>query len=62
VIKVESYNRTGKYWAAKTLLVNPSEAVAGTGWKLKGLRFDDFTLVADLTDDAGVVRVLTTRE
>ena len=61
VVKVETYNRPGKYWAAKSLLVNPGDAVAGTGWALKSLRFDDFTLVADMTDDAGVARVLTTR-
>jgi len=62
VIKVETYNRPTKSWAGKTLLVNPGEVLAGTGWSLKGLRFDDFTLVADLTDDAGVDRVLTTRK
>jgi len=61
VVKVETYNRPGKYWAMKSLLVNPGDAVAGTGWALKSLRFDDFTLVADMTDDAGVARVLTTR-
>jgi len=61
VVKIETYNRPGKYWAAKTLLVNPGDTVAGTGWSLKKLRFNDFTLVADMTDDAGVDRVLTTR-
>ncbi len=61
VIKVESYYRPGKSWVGKTQLVNPGETVAGSGWTLKKLYFDDFTLVADLTDDAGVARVLTTR-
>jgi hypothetical protein len=62
VLKVENYYRPGKSWVGKTLLVNPGETVAGTVWSLKKLRFDNFTLVADLTDDAGVDRVLTTRE
>jgi hypothetical protein len=61
-MKVENYDRATKRWAGKTLLVNPGQSVEGTGWSLKKLRFDDFTLVADLTDDAGVDRVLTTRE
>jgi hypothetical protein len=62
VIKIETYNRPGKYWAAKTLLVNPGDTVAGTGWSLNGLRFDNSTLAAEMTDDAGVARVLTTRD
>jgi hypothetical protein len=62
VIKIETYNRPGKYWAAKTLLVNPGDKVAGTGWSLNGLRFDNSTLAAEMTDDAGVARVLTTRD
>jgi hypothetical protein len=61
VINVETYNRSGKYWAAKTLLVNPGDTVEGTGWSLKKLRFDNFTLMADMTDDAGVDRILTTK-
>jgi len=62
VLKAETYNKEKKYWMPKTLLVAPGEAVAATGWTLKGLRFIDFTLVADVTDDDGVARVLTTRE
>jgi hypothetical protein len=62
VLKAETYNKEKKYWVPKTLLVAPGDAVAKTGWTLKGLRFIDFTLVADVTDDDGVARVLTTRE
>jgi hypothetical protein len=62
VLKAETYNKEKKYWMPKTLLVAPGEAVAATGWTLKGLRFIDFTLVADVTDDDGVARILTTRE
>jgi hypothetical protein len=62
MLKAETYNKERKCWLSKTVLVAPGETVAATGWTLKGLRFDDFTLVADLTDDDGVARVLTTRE
>jgi hypothetical protein len=61
VLKVENYYRPGKSWVGKTLLVNPGETVAGTGWSLKKLRFDNFTLMAEMTDDAGVDRILTTK-
>jgi len=43
-----------KAWIPRTVLTAPGEMVAGTGWSLKSLRFDDFTLVADVTDDDGV--------
>ncbi len=62
VLKVETYNREKKCWVPKTLLVDPGQAVATTGWTLKGLRFDNFTLVADLTDGDGAAQVLTTGE
>ena len=62
VLKAESYDRAKKAWIPRTVLTAPGEMVAGTGWLLKGLRFDDFTLVADVTDDDGVVRVLSTRD
>jgi hypothetical protein len=62
VLQVETYDRTKKAWVAKTALAAPGELVDGTGWSLKGLRFEKFTLVADLTDDDGVARVLSTRD
>jgi hypothetical protein len=62
VLRAETYDRAQKAWVGKTALTAPGEMVAGTGWSLKGLRFDEFTLVADVTDDDGVARVLTTRD
>lgn len=63
VLRVETYDRAKKMWVAgKTMLVAPGETVAGIGWTLKGLRFDNFTLVADVTDGDGAALVLTTRE
>ena len=61
-LRIETYDRTTKKWVAgKTSMAVPGQKVGGSGWSLKGLRFDNFTLVADVTDDEGVDRVLTTR-
>ena len=62
VIRVETYNRTKNVWISKTVLAVPGERVAGTGWSLNALRFNEFTLVADVTDDDGAARVLSTRD
>jgi len=62
VLQAEKYDRVKKAWVPRTLLTAPGEMVDGTGWSLKGLRFDNFTLVADVTDDDGVARVLSTRD
>lgn len=59
-VTVETYDRATKKWVGRApVLVKPGEKVAG--WSLKSLRFDDFTLVADMTGDDGVALVLTTR-
>jgi hypothetical protein len=61
-LRMETYDRTAKKWTAgKVTMAAPGQKVGGSGWTLKGLRFDNFTLVADVTDDEGVDRVLTTR-
>jgi len=61
-MKVETYDRAKKAWVALApVQTGPGEKVAGTGWQLRGLRFDGFTLVADVTDDDGVAQVLSTR-
>ena len=60
-LRVETYDRTQKKWIAKTVMAAPGRDVGSSGWTLNGLRFDNFTLVADLTDDDGVARVLTTK-
>jgi hypothetical protein len=59
--RIDTYDRASKKWIGKTAMAAPGQKVAGSGWTLKGLRFDNFTLVADVTDDEGVDRVLTTR-
>lgn len=61
ILKTEFYDRAKKMWIPKTRIVAPGADIPGTGWTLKALRFDDFTLVANLTDDDGVDRVQTTR-
>ncbi len=62
VLKSETYDRAKKAWIPRTVMTAPGEMVDGTGWSLKRLRFDNFTLVADVTDDDGVARVLSTRD
>jgi hypothetical protein len=63
VLRVEMYDRAQKKWiAGKTLLTAPGRGIGASGWTLKRLRFDNFTLVADVTDDGGVDRVLTTKD
>ena len=62
VVRVGKYDRSQKKWIAdKTVVAAPGRDIAKSGWTLKGLRFDNFTLVADVTDDEGVDRVLDTR-
>jgi hypothetical protein len=61
VFVVETYSRMKKAWVPRTIPTTPGEKVDGTGWSLTGLHFEKFTLTADMLDDDGVVRVLTTR-
>jgi len=61
-LKIETYDRALKKWVGKTSMAAPGQKVGSSGWVLKGLRFDNFTLVADVTDDEGVDRVLSTKD
>lgn len=61
-LRMETYDRTLKKWVGKTSMAAPGQKVGSSGWVLKGLRFDNFTLVADVTDDEGVDRVLSTKD
>jgi hypothetical protein len=60
-VRIDTYDRAAKTWVGKTTMAAPGQKIGTSGWTLKGLRFDNFTLVADVTDDEGVDRVLTTR-
>lgn len=62
ILRVETYDRSQKKWIPKTAQTAPGRDIGSSGWSLKGLRFDNFTLVADVTDDEGVDRVLTTKD
>jgi hypothetical protein len=63
ILSVETYDRSQKKWVGKLApTVVPGRAVGTSGWTLKALRFDKFTLVAELTDDEGVDRILTTKD
>lgn len=61
-VRIEAYDRAQKKWIAKTVMAAPGKEIGSSGWTLKGLRFDNFTLVADVSDDGGVDRVLTTKD
>jgi hypothetical protein len=61
-VKIETYDRVSKKWGGKTSMAAPGQKIGTSGWVLKGLRFDNFTLVADVTDDQGVDRVLSTKD
>ncbi len=60
VLRVESYDRAQKKWASQLVTAGPGQAIGASGWTLKALKFDNFTLVADVADDDGVARVITT--
>jgi len=62
IVRVETYDRTQKKWNSKIVQAVPGREIGKSGWTLKGLRFDNFTLVADVTDDEGVERVLSTKD
>jgi hypothetical protein len=63
ILRVDTYDRTQKKWTSRMVSsVTPGKVVGTSGWTLRRLKFDGFTLVADLTDDEGVERVLTTKD
>jgi hypothetical protein len=61
-LKVEIYDRAQKKWILKIVQAAPGRDIGKSGWILKGLHLDKFTLVADVTDDEGVDRVLRTTD
>jgi hypothetical protein len=62
IIRWESYNSASRCWAIKTESVLPGQRIGVTGWKLDGLRFYKFTLMAEMTDEMGEKRVLSTKD
>lgn len=61
ILKAETYDRAQKKWVGKLVQVAPGRGIGSSGWTLNKLRFDNFTLVADVTDDEGVDRDLNTK-
>ncbi len=61
-LRSETYNRERKQWVPADHRARPGERVGGTGWTLDALRFDGFTLTADVTDENGVPRTISTKE
>lgn len=60
-LKMETYDRQQKKWVSKMTTAAPGREIGTSGWTLKALHFDKFTLVADLLDADGGVQVLTTK-
>jgi hypothetical protein len=61
ILRAETYDRAQKKWVGKLIQVPVGKGIGASGWTLNRLRFVNFTLAADVTDDEGVDRVLTTK-
>jgi hypothetical protein len=62
VLRVETYDRKEMKWIARTVMASPGRRIGSAGWTLNGLSFDKFTLEAHVTDEDGIVHVLTTKD
>lgn len=62
ILNLESYLPDKSVWEKKVVRVSPGEKIGATGWTLEGLRFDKFTLVADVTDDRSEKREISTKD
>jgi hypothetical protein len=61
LLRVETYHRESRKWVSRDVPAAPGKAVPGTAWTLEALRFDKSTLVAEVRDDTGGKRELTTK-
>jgi hypothetical protein len=62
IVRWESYNGSSHGWVTKTESVLPGQRIGSTGWRLDGLRFFKFTLMAEMTDEMGEKKVLSTKD
>ncbi len=62
IFRVDAYDRsagTGT-WKGGDKVARPGEAIGSSGWRLEALRFEKSTLTAEVVDDEGVARTLST--
>jgi hypothetical protein len=59
---VESYQAAAGKWETKRVMAVPGQPIGATGWTLEGLRFDRFTLVAEVRDDLRETRMISTKK
>jgi hypothetical protein len=61
ILKLETYDRKSGTWVGRDATVRPGGELWAGGWKLTGLRFKGFLLVAEAVDEDGRAVELTTR-
>jgi hypothetical protein len=62
ILKLETYKRGERKWSAARVQVRPGGELWPGGWRLTGLRFDRFTLLADVELPDGGSRTLSTKD
>ena len=62
IVRVETYDRKSGKWLGRDATVRPGGELWPGGWKLTGLRFKGFVLVAEAVDEDGRAAELTTRD
>lgn len=62
ILGVDSYNPGKGRWESRIVRTSPGRAIGETGWTLDRIRFEKFTLHADVTDDLRETRELSTRQ
>ncbi|HLF95363.1 MAG TPA: hypothetical protein VJB14_17985 [Planctomycetota bacterium] len=62
ILGVDSYNPGKGRWESRIVRASPGWAIGETGWTLGRIRFEKFTLHADVTDDLRETRELSTRK
>ncbi|HEX7900756.1 MAG TPA: hypothetical protein VF950_23560 [Planctomycetota bacterium] len=62
IFKVETYQRKSGSWVGRDVTVRPGDELWPGGWKLTGLRFKGFALVAEAVVEDGRAVELTTRD
>ncbi len=62
ILGVDSYNPGKGRWESRIVRTSPGRAIGDTGWTLDRLRFEKFTLLAEVTDDLRETRELSTRK
>lgn len=62
IVRVETYNRKTKAWEGRESTAKPGDLLWPGGWKLTGLRFKGFVLVADVVGDDGRAAEFSTKD